>query len=243
MSDERRYSEREVAEIVRLATEGKGEPASSGMTLREIQAVVAELGLDPEKVRDAANHVDAGLPEVNENGSQIEFLRTFDGELDDAGWEEILLKIRRHSGTSGEVTQRGTTREWHSTMGGLEEYHLSATVKNGKTRVRMTHDIAGVAAITWILAVLPLLLGPVIILAKSAKSGIDMTIPYIVSALIVFAVVLAAHLSNRRQKRRSRSLDKLIAEFESSVTNDSVAAPAAARSEADDLRLHLGQAE
>lgn len=211
---ERRYSEKEVAEIMRLATEGTPKPATDGLTLAEIQNVVSELGLDPAAVESAAKRVEAGLPETNVRGTQVEFLRTFEGELDDQAWEEILLLLRRRSGTSGDTTVRGTTREWKSAVGDIEQYNLTATTHNGRTRIHLTHDVAGHIALSWIVSILPILLGPVIILSKSLKSGADMTIPIIASALIAFATFALISTYTRRIKQRSRNLESIFNEIE-----------------------------
>lgn len=242
MSEPRRFNEREVAEIVRLATEGRAKPASTdGLTLSEIQAVVGELGLDSGAMADAAKQVEAGLPESYIHGSQVEFLRTYDGELDDAGWEEMLLIARRRAGQAGEVTVRGNTREWNGGAGGLELYHLSATSKDGKTRVRLTQDVSGVVFLIWLMAFLPLLLGPVVIISKSMKAGADMLWPVILSAMITFIVsALAAHYS-KKQKRRAAKLGEMLAEFDPLIKASALAEALRVEPAAEDVRMHLGQ--
>lgn len=245
MSEPRRFNEREVAEIVRLATEGRAAPATAdGMTLAEIQAVVGELGLDSTAVAEAADQVQAGLPETHVSGGQVEFLRTYDGELDDAGWEEIILLLRRRTGSTGEVSVRGSTREWSAGKADIEQNHFSATVKNGRTRVRLSQDGTGMTVLIWIMTALPILMGPAIILSKSSKAGLDMTWPYIFSILITMIVLFGASALVRKVKRRSLKLGSLLDEIaplfpaarESEVSESKQVAE-------DDIRLHLGQTE
>ena len=245
MPDERRYNEREVAEIVRLATEGKAVPANDGMTLAEIQAVVAELGLDATSVQVAANKVAAGLPEVHESGPNFEFLRTYDGEVDDANWEEIVLLMRRKSGTNGEVTVRGTTREWSSSIADLGTFHLTATVKDGRTRVRLARDISGGLVLMWIVSFLPILLGPVILLAKGGKWGIPTPWPLILAGILTTIIFAAVTMVNRRQKKNARDLVTLLDEIEPLIKS-SDAKPSlqtATVDQEDNPRLRLGQTE
>lgn len=59
MSDEgRKYSEGEVTEILRKAVEGEGMTApaqADGMSLTELKAIGAEVGIDPGRIEDAAH--------------------------------------------------------------------------------------------------------------------------------------------------------------------------------------------
>lgn len=247
MAEPKRFNEREVAEIVRIASQGKSgssrSSASEGLTLDEIQAVVTELGLDPASVAAAAAQVEGGLPEEHVNGSQVEFLRTFEGELDDAGWEEILLLMRRKSGAAGEVSVRGSTREWTNSGGGLETYHLSATVKEGRTRIRITQDVSGIVFMTWLLSIIPMLFGPVVIISKSLKGGADMTWPLIISAAITFAVFFGASTISRRQKKRAQQLGSILEEFEPFIRPQASAVMDEGQAAEEEVRLRLGQAD
>jgi len=214
-----------------------------GLTLAEIQSVVAELGIESASVANAAKKVEAGLPETRQNGSQVEFIRTFDGVVDDAAWEEILLILRRKAGVAGEISVRGTTREWNASLGGLEEYHATMTVIDGRTRVRLTHEIGGHIFLTWLLAFLPILLGPVIILARTAKTGGNMVTAYFLAALMLVLIGSGAFLYTRKVKRHSRNLHTLFEEIEPHLKQPSPQHMQTTQEISDELRVNLGQSE
>lgn len=119
---ERRYSDEEVRRILELATSRRGLPAggapaaTTGLTLREIQGIAGEVGIDAGDVARAAVALDSrpaatvgrslGMP--NAVGRVIPLPRN----LTDHEWERLVAELRRTFGATGRVTVVGGLREW-----------------------------------------------------------------------------------------------------------------------------------
>lgn len=118
---ERRFSEAEVAEIIKLATEAQQTgrrqlKAGEGMTLGELQAIGQEVGLSPELVAEAARSIDkAGRPTSRSLlGLPIGVGRTIDlhRKLSDAEWERLVVDLRETFDARGILRQEGSFRQW-----------------------------------------------------------------------------------------------------------------------------------
>jgi len=132
-NDERRYSDREFAVILRTASEAPDGLAPAlppqpqdGLTLSEIKGIAAEVGIDPERVSMAAALLPSG------NGSALMRLiggeprhrleATVPGSVPAAALGRVVDVARRTAGTQGE------TRE---VLGGLEWTGSTATASFG----------------------------------------------------------------------------------------------------------------
>ncbi|MDI9637416.1 hypothetical protein QPK87_10870 [Kamptonema cortianum] len=184
MPNQRKFSEDEVREIVRLASEAditriKGD-ASADLSLEEILKLSNEFGISREALERAVATVLRGDREVNHRSTGLEFVQTFEGDLTDEAWEEILLALRRKINLSGSVESRGNTREWRASLSEWESYHLTATSANGETKVRLSHGFLGMmlfaSMITFILAPAILMTG---LMAAGISSEILMALPLV----------------------------------------------------------------
>src|SRR5260221_4435167 len=111
---EQQYTEQEVSAIIRRAgelqparTPGKGDsPALAGTTLTQLQQAAAELGIDPDLIRQAAGDVAAedssdpysrllGGPWAVDSDS---FVR---GSVTEDNWPELIDGIRASTGRVG----------------------------------------------------------------------------------------------------------------------------------------------
>jgi len=127
MTDERKYRDEEVKEIFDLAAarDDADRPAVAdehGLTLAELQEVGLEVGMDPERVAEAALVLDSrrdvrprrtslGLP--ISVGRVIELPRA----VTDHEWDILVSVFRETFGARGEVRFHGGTREWsHGTL-------------------------------------------------------------------------------------------------------------------------------
>jgi len=122
MTDERRYREEEIREIFGLAatTEDLAPPAlaeRSGLTLRELQGIGREVGLEPARVAEAAAALDARretLPRRSYWGMPISVGRVVDlpRAPTDREWETLVGELRQTFAARGKVTSHGGLREW-----------------------------------------------------------------------------------------------------------------------------------
>jgi hypothetical protein len=130
MPDERTYREDEVAEIFEKAATARQGPAAGalapaqGLTLAELQAIGAEVGLAPERIaeaaaslelrRDAGRRSDLGMPVSVRRSIDLPRAPT------DREWEMLVAELRETFNARGRVGSRGDVREW--TNGNLHAY-------------------------------------------------------------------------------------------------------------------------
>ena len=119
---ERRYPEAEVAEIFRAAAVDR--PGSSphalapadGLTLAELQAIGAEVGLPPARIaeaaaaldlrRDAARRSDFGMPVAVRRAVDLPRAPT------DREWAMLVADLRETFNARGRESSHGDVREW-----------------------------------------------------------------------------------------------------------------------------------
>lgn len=145
MTDERKYKDEEVREIFDLAARGDhvGRPALSdegGLTLSQLQEVGREVGMEPERVAEAAFAIDTRrelLPRGTYMGVPTSVGRIVDlpRALTDREWEVLVGDLRETFGAKGKVMSRGGVREW--TNGNLHAF-VEPTATGHRLRLR-TH--------------------------------------------------------------------------------------------------------
>src|SRR5688572_17737502 len=118
----RRYGDEEVREIFSLATTGgardRSLPSESGgLTLDELQRIGAEAGIEPARVVQAAERLDArGTPAPVRRffGLPIGLSRVvpLPRAPTDREWEQLISQFRTAFGTPGQATTSGGLREW-----------------------------------------------------------------------------------------------------------------------------------
>lgn len=124
---ERQFSEEEVAEIFRQASESESVSSAArgkGMTLAALQEIGREAGLSPEAIARAAQSVGrtASPPLQNQTllglpvavGQSVEVDRPFT----DADWERLVSDLRVTFNARGVIRQDGAFRQW--TNGNLQ---------------------------------------------------------------------------------------------------------------------------
>ena len=118
----RRYGDEEVREIFSLATTGDARdqslPADSGgMTLDEIQRIGQEAGIEPARVAQAAEKLEARgrpAPVRRSFGLPVGVTRVVDlpRAPTDREWEQLIAEFRTTFGIKGRATTSGGLREW-----------------------------------------------------------------------------------------------------------------------------------
>lgn len=162
MTDEgpspRRYSEKEVALILRRATEiQRTEPSAGdrgGLTLAELEEIAAEAGIDLQHLRTAAAEVERGgakpeslLQEVFAGGPfTIRLERRFPGELPEAAFDELVPLIERATEGHGQASSVGKTLTWSSaTAGNTSSQQVLVRSREGETLISLEDRLGGLA--------------------------------------------------------------------------------------------------
>src|SRR5690606_12490001 len=112
-----------------------------GLSLRDIESIAAELGIDASHVRAAAREVygraDAA-PRFRFWGGPfvLDEHRSADGRLTEEVWHRIVRELRRTTGSAGDVREIGRAREWSRTSKDLdvvvERTHVSVSPQEGQ---------------------------------------------------------------------------------------------------------------
>ncbi len=152
----RQYSEPEVQEIVRRASELEvSNPTQGGaMTIGGIEALAGEVGIARERVRAAADSLarpaTPGPP--TEPVARNPFLggprriyieRVIPGELPESEYSMLVDEIRMVMQNVGQVSQLGRSFSWTSTRGGgaTRDLEVGVTVRAGRTRIVVRENL------------------------------------------------------------------------------------------------------
>ena len=155
---ERRYTDDEVALILRRAADFGGETGPSrpdGLSLAEIQQVAREVGIDPATIAQAA----AALPTRRQDRlaailggpTQYRLEATVPRRTSDADLGRILQSIRRAAGRQGRATLVLDSVEWR-TSSEREGSQLFVTVTTGDngTTIEVIGDRQSTAALLFL---------------------------------------------------------------------------------------------
>ncbi len=121
MSEDRRFSEEEVAEILESATTQRDARSvarsTSGLTLQQLQEIGSEVGIDPKRISQAAT----ALTRRGQDAAAIQFLgaprsvhRTvpLDRPLTDHEWNRLVADLRETFSARGKIETHGMLRTW-----------------------------------------------------------------------------------------------------------------------------------
>ena len=190
--DERKFTDREVREILKKAVERAPSRAlakSEGLSLAELKAIGGEVGIDPARLEDAARAVTqkgGNRPSQILGGPTVlNFERRVEGEFDPADTPEILALIRRTMGSQGEVDEIHGSLEWRA-KGDSGERYVTLSSKDGATTISSSANLTNAAVLTYLPAGLLGVLAAVIgtIAALDAGSGVGLIV-----ALAVFPLL------------------------------------------------------
>jgi serine/threonine protein kinase len=155
----RRYSQGEVEEIVKRASEIEATNPTAGgaMTIGGVEALAGEVGIAPELVRAAARAVAPPLPgaaplalDANRPNrwiggpTSLLFERVVDGELPDSEWPVMVDEIRRVLRNTGQVSQFGRSFAWQAMRRGASQRDLEIAVfvRGGQTRITLQENLS-----------------------------------------------------------------------------------------------------
>ncbi|MDQ2986468.1 MAG: hypothetical protein M3R13_07075 [Armatimonadota bacterium] len=242
MNESRRLTEKEIQQIFRRAAELQEKRGTDlaewGPTTADVMKLGEELGMDATTLRAAIDEVLAG--KVNRKagfwgeGLTFESDRTYQAELTDDEWHELLQQLRSKFGRTGSVAEAAGAREWDGSQGVLDPIHISARSKGGSTRVAIKSDLYGAAFILAIVSFFPLLIAVTVITKET-------TLPALLQWLIsagVFGVVVGAwrKLLGRMGLRRRRAIEETEQKIEE-LADRLASAPEAHTEDGDEIRL------
>ncbi len=163
------YDEKAVTAILKRASQlqaSSRDDGGFGLSLAELQQIAAETGIDPRFVLIAASEV--FHPEEAESnwwGGPLSYSLewTVEGEIDEYTWEEMVAETRRHFKDTGEVRSWSNSREWAHSGQNSVQAHVTATTREGITRLTLFWSEPTMAVAAYIpLLVLSLIMLPII---------------------------------------------------------------------------------
>ena len=255
LNKNRRYSEDEVNQILRIALDDSGGShgaSGKGISLDELVDGASETGIDSEAIRRAAERLDS--VEVQTRGPGLfgvraftEMHRTVEGEITEDNWDDVVQEVRSSFGVSGgEVKTLGKTREWRYGSE-LTRLHMSFKPEKGRTRISSRFSAYGVPFMAYLF---PFLLGPAIIFKKIGPAvgsnfgwGGPLTVAFgFLLVLGLFAVIrslLAAWYKGGVRQMKS-ALDRT----ENEICIEAVSAPVVTQQTAEEeIVARVSQAE
>lgn len=152
----RRYNEKEVSRLLKRASElqrsSPSTPNPAGLTLRELEDIAREAGLDPVLLRQAAVELDSrnvgsGTAARWLGGPvRLTIERTIEGEVDENVFFNIILLFENAFGGPGQVGYVGRTFSWTSTRpnsGRTQQVRISS--RDGQTSIRIEENFGQLA--------------------------------------------------------------------------------------------------
>jgi hypothetical protein len=246
----RRYSEKEVAQIIKRAAELQPDEiasaSGSGLSLVELEQVAREAGLDPALIRRAAGDLDERVSD----GPPSRFIgaptrlcleRTLDGEIPAEEYEVLVREIQRVLGEIGNASMLGRSMQWTSasTSGrrrpGTRAVQVIVTPRNGRTTIRIEEPMTHIASAMFIGVIggtSGMMLLPVAALASAAIGASGGLLAAALGAagtgvgLLGGAYLLARTIFGRVVAGRSRTLQSLMERLADHVAATAVPAPA-----------------
>ena len=223
-----RFDERQVREIIRHAAENQAAHPTedAALSLGAVERIGAEVGLSPERVRDAANRLPV-LPDppalpggILGAPPGIDLQRVLPVELPVREFESLLEEVRAVTGEVGRINETlGKSLSWNSlsfqnTLEGTGRLiHVMVKPRAGSTSIRITES-AGVQPMFTVLAAL--MGGGVLIGIMESTignaAGISSLLAGVLAGSTAFGIsVFTARAAFRRfMKRRMRIMTGLM---------------------------------
>lgn len=215
--EERKYSEQEVAEIIQHAVEG--EPgtslaASNGMSLAEVKAIGAEVGISPLRIENAARALVQG-PEAPANPllgapTAVDYEARVAGEIPQELTPEVVALIRRATGKPGKLSELHGTVEWRAD-GDMGSRWVTVSPHEGHTTIRASARLGQGAAISFIPAVIATIASAVPVLNAPSADGNIMALVLI--PLVLSLYLLTRGLWSRHARKEALGLQQAVEEI------------------------------
>lgn len=199
---ERRYDDKEVALILKRATETSAAGLGEGLTLEQLKVIAAEAGIDPEAVSTAADSLESQRPV--QPGTAItrsvapQYERVVEGRLRTEDMPELLAAIRRMMGRQGVVTTEFDGVQWRARDAAGGRY-ISIQPQGERTAIRGLGNFRDGAAFS---ALIGGTLGGLAVMVLAKTFGLFTALGVGVTPLFVVGALVPARLMWRRLFRR-----------------------------------------
>ncbi|NNF03122.1 MAG: hypothetical protein HKN17_01545, partial [Rhodothermales bacterium] len=157
------YTKEEVAQLLERTAdlqrqEGRGEVERQGLTLKELETIASEAGLNAGFLRQAADELDQPHRSLFESSSGTTATHVFaerwvPGRFTPDAWEDIVAELRHRFDTTAGMSMGmphlglsttetiGRTAEWrHTTMWGVET-RIMMRQSGDRVRVRLSRKL------------------------------------------------------------------------------------------------------
>lgn len=155
----RRYDEKEVARILKRATEirrekrpGSREEEGDGLTLQELEEIAAEAGIDVAHLRQAALEVDLDPPDsgwARVAGAELTVTAQaeVEGELTEEGFQQVVATLQSTLKEPGHPSLMARILTWRNEVAksGGRSTMVSVACRGGRTTVRVEENLQQVA--------------------------------------------------------------------------------------------------
>lgn len=218
--DERLYEEAEVAQIFKAAASpraserrsgGRAVASAGGFSLAELQAIGGEVGIEPERIAEAAAALDvhgAPAPRRSYLGMPVSVGRTVDlpRAPTDREWEMLVAELRETFGARGKDRSSGGLRAWNN--GNLHAY-VEPSEAGYRLRLGTTKGGAAQSIQMGIAALLVGLLLAVLLFAEVLDE--DLSVLLIFTVMGVGALAMNAFRLPRWAREREEQMDHIAA--------------------------------
>ena len=150
MTDQKRYDEQEIAEILERATaedsaSGAAQPLGGGLTLPQLQEIGGEVGISPARIADAARAVGSREGTALEKSylgapRSVSRIVPLERPLTDDEWTRLVVDLRETFDAVGTVRADGPLRSW--TNGNLQ-VHVEPDGNAYRVRMKTTKGSTG----------------------------------------------------------------------------------------------------
>lgn len=138
--DSRRFTDREVALVLRKASEideTEAATAGGGLTLEELERIAAEVGIPVSSIHKAVGDLDRGGVRLFGEASRVhQVIRAVPGELDQTAVARLIQHVEGSSPHVGVVTQAVGSTQW-TASDRFRTAQVTITPAAGETRVRV----------------------------------------------------------------------------------------------------------
>ncbi len=158
MSNDRDYDDKQVAMILRRATElqarGPDSPGKAGgLSLADLEEIAAEAGIDPRNIRRAVEELEGGDLASGDwslllgSALTLRAERHIDGEVPDSVFDDVLVEIQNAGLGHGQPSVVGSTLTWRA--GGAQNtssLQVTVSAREGRTEIwaeERRHQTAG----------------------------------------------------------------------------------------------------
>lgn len=241
----RRYNEKEVADIIKRASElqqlESTAESTAGMSLTELEQVAREAGLDPALVRRAATDLDTRVSDRKPSAflgapTNLVLERTIDGEASPDEYETLVLEMQRELEGVGQASMLGRSLVW--TMQGVNRgrattrtVQVTVTPRNGRTTIRIEEPLGQLAG-----GLFGGLMGGLGGGSSGIAMGIGMGVFHsaavatgLIGGMVAGSYLLARTIFGRMARSRGERMQRLMSRLAEHVAATAVRAPEVSR--------------